>query len=234
MTRQGRPISRGSIRLIPWRVGLVASILIGGLLIWTGCSVEKNYEVLSFFFDGVPEPNAGAVGERRPGAAGAGALPIVSAHEAYVERRCDECHRGAGQFGLVAEGFGEIDAGVCMNCHGDVPREYPVMHGPVAAKECLWCHRAHESPYEHLLATPSPELCLDCHSFGVMSGPQIPEHMDLERSCLDCHLGHGGQTRWLLRESWPRAGEGAEPGRMESGSEKPDSSDAKPSEDAEL
>jgi predicted CXXCH cytochrome family protein len=203
VARQGRPTSHARVRRVRWRVALVASMLIGGLLIWTGCSVEKHYEILSFFFDGVPNPNTGALSGRAPGASGRGGtgLAIVSAHSAYVEHRCDECHRGAGQFGLVAEGFGTLDAGVCVNCHTDLLDQYEVIHGPVAAVACLWCHRPHESPYEHLLAKPAPELCIQCHSLGVMDSPPIPEHMDLERSCLDCHIGHGSDNRYLLRAS---------------------------------
>jgi hypothetical protein len=32
-----------------------------------------------------------------------------------------------------------------------------------------------------------------------MSLPQPPEHVDLDRDCLDCHQGHGGQQRYFLK-----------------------------------
>jgi predicted CXXCH cytochrome family protein len=166
-----------------------------------GCSVEKHYEVLSFFFDGVPQPGTGVPGGA--GAAGAGGRPapavIVSSHSAFTERRCEDCHGETGGFGLVVTGFSDLDATVCGNCHTQIMEEYPRMHGPVTAQECLWCHWAHESPYPHLLAQASPDLCLGCHGFELRGLPQPPEHVDLDRDCLDCHQGHGGQQRYFLK-----------------------------------
>jgi predicted CXXCH cytochrome family protein len=166
---------------------------------WIGCSVEEHYETLSFFFDGVPQP--AALSDRRTlgGAGGPGALQIVSSHSAFTDRRCAECHGGTGDFGFVVSGFERIDAGVCANCHSDVLQQFPVIHGPVAAGECLWCHQPHESPYADLLNLPSPRLCLDCHTPGTFSATEPPEHADLERDCLECHHGHGGADWTLLR-----------------------------------
>jgi predicted CXXCH cytochrome family protein len=185
------------------------------VIVFAGCSVEKNYELLSFFFDGVPEPATGVPGAADAADAGRRPAPprIVSSHSAYAERRCEACHGETGGFGLVVSGFSELDSMVCRKCHGQVPAEYRRMHGPVTAQECLWCHRPHESAYPHLLAQRSPELCLGCHGFELRSLPQPPEHEDLARTCLDCHRGHGGQQRYFLR---PREAVPADTGETES------------------
>jgi predicted CXXCH cytochrome family protein len=183
------------------RVLAALAVIGGGAAVWSGCSVEKHYETLSFFFDGVPNPDAARTTSALPGATDASgvALAVVSQHAAYEERRCSECHGETGEFAFRVSGFSDLTSEVCMRCHADVLDEYEVIHGPVAAQECLWCHQPHESPYEDLLSYAPPKLCLDCHNLGLMGSQQIPEHMDLERNCLDCHLGHGGATRAMLR-----------------------------------
>jgi predicted CXXCH cytochrome family protein len=181
------------------RVGAAVIVIGAGGALWSGCSVEKHYEVLSFFFDGVPDPNAPAGGRLVASGTPGVALAVVSQHSAFEERRCSECHGKTGEFAFRVSGFSDLSSAVCMKCHADVMEEHEVIHGPVAAQECLWCHQPHESPYEDLLSYTAPKLCLDCHSLGLMGSPPIPEHMDLERSCLECHFGHGGATRAMLR-----------------------------------
>lgn len=176
-------------------------LLLAGVAAWTACSVEKNYELLNFFFDGVPAPAAisdGApTGRTRPG--GPAAAVRVSAHTAYLQRRCAACHGDSARFGLFASGFTQLDASVCMQCHEPVLTAYPRVHGPVAAEACLWCHQPHESPYAFLLAAPSPDVCMRCHRLQMIEEAPQPHHEDLHRDCLDCHLGHGGPDRYFLR-----------------------------------
>jgi hypothetical protein len=47
----------------------------------------------------------------------------------------------------------------------------------------------------------SPDLCLACHRFELLGPRQPPEHEDLDRDCLDCHLGHGGERQYFLKPS---------------------------------
>jgi predicted CXXCH cytochrome family protein len=176
------------------------------LLGWAGCSIEKHYETLSFFFDGVPDPNA--PGRTIPGA-GNVRVAIVSRHTAFEERRCEACHAESGDFGFVVSGFRELGSESCLSCHADVNRQHPVMHGPVAQTECLWCHDPHESVHPHLMRDPAPPLCLGCHSLELDERPRITEHADLDRNCLDCHFAHGGVDLRLLKPDWPVAGPGA-------------------------
>jgi predicted CXXCH cytochrome family protein len=163
---------------------------------WLGCSVEKNYELLSFFFDGVPDPNAPELDQVR-GRRGGPRISVTS-HAPYRERLCKECHVGASDFGMTFAGFENVDRDVCLKCHEGETTAYRKMHGPVAAGDCLWCHRPHESRYAHLLRLDGPDLCADCHDPGLLS-PATPGHVEPERSCLDCHHGHGGDTAYFLR-----------------------------------
>jgi len=160
-------------------------------LAWAGCSVTtENYELLSFFFDGVPDPNAPML----PGASAAQIRqsPTYSSHAPFEEDRCAECHER--RFNL-----GPADSEICLKCHADVPNEQPLMHGPVAAVACLWCHTAHESPYQALLKGPPRDVCTTCHDEALLSAARVPEHApESTASCLDCHSGHGGTVRHFL------------------------------------
>jgi predicted CXXCH cytochrome family protein len=184
----------------PGRAGVLAALCVVLLAVWTGCSVEKHYKVLSFFFDGVPDPNAppeAAQGARpRPGVgrAGPGAVPAgpMVLHKPFAENKCDLCHtREAGD--MTA-----FNPQACLTCHQDSLRKYPRMHGPVVAGACLWCHAPHESPLAALLKAPSREICTQCHDAAVLS-PVPVAHMDKARDCLECHVGHGSAKPNLLR-----------------------------------
>jgi predicted CXXCH cytochrome family protein len=178
-----------------------AAFLLTVLGSWAGCSIEQHYGVLSFFFDGVPQPGSvttatggvGATGRRVPGTPAV----TVSAHTAYAERRCEDCHGPSTNFGFVVSGFSKLGNETCAQCHDDIQTAWPRVHGPVAAGDCLWCHQPHESPYPALLAQGSPDLCLQCHAFELEDSPSIP-HQDLRRDCLSCHRGHGGDAPYFL------------------------------------
>jgi predicted CXXCH cytochrome family protein len=158
-----------------------------------GCSVEKHHELLSVFFDGVPDPHAVQTDLL---AAADGGPTMVSAHSAYLERRCEVCHGGGTKFSFSAVGFDQLNEETCLTCHEDVVGEHPHMHGPVAAQVCMACHVPHFSRHVKLLSAGSPELCLDCHT---LQEPRSPAHEDLTRDCLTCHHGHGGQDPYMLR-----------------------------------
>ncbi|MHC4413764.1 MAG: cytochrome c3 family protein [Planctomycetota bacterium] len=182
---------------------LIAS-LAASAVIWCGCSIEKHYDALSFFFDGVPAPGTGATDAATGRSRRQGAPVIVSSHTAFAEARCSDCHGESVEFGLVTSGFSETSAEVCLKCHRPVLEEYPRMHGPVAAIACLWCHQPHDSVRPHLLILASPQVCLRCHGFQLKGPPRAPGHEDLDRDCLDCHHGHGGEAAYFLKP--PAAG----------------------------
>jgi len=101
------PSSRSNLR----RCILPAVALCG--LLWGGCSLERDYAMLSFFFDGVPAPMSESEAEALSSAGGAsggsaGSSSIVSAHSAYRERRCAECHGERARFGFQTAGFSDL------------------------------------------------------------------------------------------------------------------------------
>lgn len=160
--------------------------------VFLGCSPEKKYKVLSFFFDGVPAP-AGA-------ATGSSATLVMHQHKPYADGTCGKCHPSDDVQLSVTEAsdIAAVNASVCLRCHQNTPTEYEVMHGPVAIGQCLLCHAPHESPIAGLLRAPAIKLCSQCHSPEMMVADR-PEHKDSKADCLSCHVGHGGPKHGLLR-----------------------------------
>lgn len=168
-------------------------------LVWAGCSVEKHYELLSFFFDGVPNPNALPVTATAGGSAAMRTSATYTIHEPYKAEKCDACHKSL--FDRSA-----IEATVCLDCHEDVTDQYRVMHGPVAVGACLWCHVPHESAFPHLLKETDQKVCAQCHGPQMLDTERVPEHADETRGCLECHVGHGSEARHMLRPAGEREG----------------------------
>ena len=64
---------------------------------------------------------------------------IVFTHKPFAEEKCDACHSG-GVNALYRPLPQSVSSEVCLKCHKDATSNKPIMHGPVAAVECLWCH----------------------------------------------------------------------------------------------
>jgi len=183
-------------------VGLLL-LVVGGL--W-GCGTPRErYKVLSFFFDGVPDPDkpvAKATTQSVFAQQRVFGKAAVSVHAPFKQGLCDSCHKTAT--GAVMD-FGEAYKR-CETCHKETRKQYPRMHGPVALGECRLCHRAHESTEPHLLAADSIKLCTQCHDAQLLS-PKPWQHTDGETPCISCHSGHGGTEANLLNERgkkpWP-------------------------------
>jgi predicted CXXCH cytochrome family protein len=159
---------------------------------WVGCSVEKHYGLLSFFFDGVPDPTlvaSGADAVRLAKETGG----VFYTHLPYQQEQCNECH--LDRSGTFVTSLG---GDVCLKCHAGVMDEHRLMHGPVAAAACLYCHAPHESTVKPLLRANGPQVCTQCHEPNLLGTPRSPVHADMTRNCLDCHAGHGGSTRYFL------------------------------------
>ena len=165
-------------------------------LLALGCSVRKNYKTLSFFFDGVPDPNAPVKRLSTSSNAAAGSneqlpAPKMYRHKPYADGKCEECH-AADKKHLVT-----VKAELCLKCHAPAVKQYPVMHAPVAIGQCLWCHEPHESDSPQLLKTTAAQLCLQCHDPELLPS-DIKPHQSDQANCLACHVGHGGVKRSLL------------------------------------
>jgi predicted CXXCH cytochrome family protein len=206
MIRRGRPNSklcpsrwRRRDALAP-RVCLGVAVAIAGFAWVVGCTPERKYKVLSFFFDGVPDPNAPPVAAADSGAtAGLARANVLSSHVPFRDQQCNACHKGSE--GTQVR-FAAITSAVCLECHQDLGRKHAVAHEPVAQAECLWCHHPHESALPVLLKEPAPALCTQCHD-ELLLGDKPPEHKRPNVNCMHCHLGHGGATRAMLRPDAP-------------------------------
>lgn len=176
----------------------VAGLL--GLLLavpqWCGCTVTpENYETLSFFFDGVPDPTLPASTASLP-ANDPRRIASYSLHPPYAKEECDTCHRARNR---PTRNNGRL----CLECHESITTEHPRMHGPVVAMACLWCHNPHESVHKHLLRDTDAKVCGQCHTPDLLSPERVPEHAQPEASCLGCHSGHGGDAPYMLRAPDP-------------------------------
>lgn len=177
------------------------------------CNAGTRYKMLSFFFDGVPPPRGyparpgsqleekttstlraamAAGARRRAPAAVPTALPIVSTHPPVANKQCDQCHDTRRGLALFAN---EIQ--LCDRCHGKMRKEKKWNHGPINLGSCLPCHRAHDSPYPHLLDKPIPALCLGCHeepSLGKCPRGNPDKIPPKAAKCIDCHDPHRIQS----------------------------------------
>lgn len=167
--------------------------------------MEKNYDLLSFFFDGVPNPDALPIMASSGDPAAIRLSPTYTAHSPYLNGKCSECH-GRGFSPKV------IDVDVCVTCHEGVRDAYRYMHGPVAFGACLMCHVPHESAYKALLKVDSRALCMQCHEVSMLSVDTVAEHGDETARCLSCHVGHGDSQRYLLRDGSRPGSDGTQDG----------------------
>jgi len=183
-----------------------AAVLLSALVLaaaaWPGCTVTRdNYKTLALFFDGVPDPDAVPIGAGPLGPGSGPAAGMLSVHKPYAEDGCSECHDS----GLSMT---RNQSRVCAKCHEGKQNEHANMHGPVAAQACLWCHSPHESTRLHLLRDDDRVVCGSCHAPALLSAIKAPGHAEGGGACLECHTGHGGPERKMLRAA-PRGGGGA-------------------------
>ncbi len=185
------------------------------------CTALKKYEILSFFFDGVPDP-------RTPGTPDfIGPVPRIELrsltleeraklqeerlkkvevffHKPFQEKRCGDCHstapRGGNSQPTWRQGLSELRLPkklLCKKCHK--PPEEAFVHGPVAAGECAQCHEHHRSSYPHLLKVKNPDtLCARCHTGDTFVTRK--RHKTFEKgSCTECHDPHSSKRRYMIK-----------------------------------
>lgn len=181
------------------------AVLVGvGLLSGLGACArpEDRYRVLSFFFDGVPPPDAEANAARKAAEAAAqkaaaeAKVPrqviTVFAHTPFAKNECSGCHKSDIAAGLTAP----ADK-LCAGCHPTRTLGAGEPHAPVARGECLACHDAHQSAFPGVLAVAPEGLCDRCH--GPDKYPARAAHAAERGSdCLRCHAPHAG-GKALLR-----------------------------------
>lgn len=194
MRRGLAPSARGTL--------IVLAALLAIALALTACTEGTKYRVLSFFFDGVPKPGQAppkGAGPTEPGEAPAGpeaaARPATYVHPPFREDRCGACHSPTdGQL------YRSPQEGLCGSCHTDLPGSAPFVHGPVAVRDCLFCHHYHSSAYPKILLDDATALCFRCHDPADLT--QGPHHATVgSQPCIDCHDPHAGRDRFFLKRS---------------------------------
>ncbi len=165
------------------------------------CSPKSDYKTLSFFFDGVPDP------DKQDSIAQADSIRLAERqeltftkvvktefvlHPPYQEKECENCH-DKGQMGKLLEPL----PGLCYQCHESFGDQYKVVHGPVDAGFCIKCHSPHMSKNDFMLLRTGQDLCLDCHMAKDVFKNEV--HADIEdANCTECHNPHGGDDRFMF------------------------------------
>jgi len=188
----------------------VVSILLGLTLIVPACSSTARYRLLTFFLDGVPEPGASpqetapqTEGDEKPADASAAerlaSRREVYSHPPYRKHECGRCHNPA-----TGTTFSTQEEGLCQSCHG--PGQMPFLHGPVAVKDCLFCHHYHTSTYPKLLLVDVVSTCFRCHKRPDLT--EGPHHAQIDsQTCVECHDPHGGDDKFFLRSGEREVGQ---------------------------
>lgn len=189
---------------VPYKVILLAGLL--GVTLLAGlssCATQRRYELLTFFFDGVPDPNAPPPeksessskkqGPRAKTAADV-PLPLFFVHEPYAERSCDDCHESKFSQTLVKE-----PPALCFGCHGKMTKKMTFIHDPVKEGSCSDCHEPHKSRYEFLLTRSMPKLCGTCHD--SLWDLDVVHEPVRKGECASCHNPHGGTDKFFLVET---------------------------------
>lgn len=175
--------------------------------------MERDYKVLAFFFDGVPDPTKPQTPPgQRPQAAEANRFaapgdPMASKvvrHKPFVDEDCKACHQSNDPSQIYGS---QVAAGTCVTCHKDTADKPHVTHGPVVTGACGWCHDPHQSTEPALLRATATTVCMKCHESDMLS-THVAEHTRTDptvqghKTCTECHYGHGGPHPAMLKPAY--------------------------------
>jgi predicted CXXCH cytochrome family protein len=162
------------------------------VLMFSGCESRSSYKTLSFFFDGVPDPDKVANKGLGAGKEGLSAGWKGSIHGPFASKNCEACHNRTEGNALVLP----IDK-LCYKCHVLNFENMKWVHGPLVAGGCRVCHSPHKSGYPFLLDAPVEKLCYKCHERKAVLKNKA--HEDLTVGCIECHNPHASQQQFMLR-----------------------------------
>ena len=193
--------------------------------------IDASPKICVSCHDDVWAEATGSTVKHAPVADGDGCLNCHSPHASDVDSLlkglaydlCVDCHSVGG---LVDEqGRDLTDFGALLAAN-------PVVHGPVAARDCSACHTPHGGEIFRLLTTDYPEkfyapfdpenyaLCFSCHNEAVVSAEKTTTltgfrdgdrnlhfvHVNKEirgRTCRACHEVHAAPQEHLVRDGVP-------------------------------
>jgi predicted CXXCH cytochrome family protein len=163
------------------------------IILLGSCEPRTRYKTLSFFFDGVPDPDKVVSAPRDSRRQTAERLALkrkFSSHGPYEAKMCDACHqRATNALVLPIEEL-------CVKWHiMDIDKKY--LHGPVAAGGCRVCHDPHGTGRPFLLVSDAQKFCYYCHDENAVSATEA--HRDVEASCTECHDAHSADNRFFLK-----------------------------------
>jgi len=167
------------------------------ILSFFGCSPEKQHDNLSYFFDGVPDPNADKTDpdSLKKKVINDAKNQVVS-DETYIhppyKDECKMCHASGFSNKLL-----EKQPELCYICHEDMSKKFAYLHGPVASGFCTECHSPHTSKYKKLLVREGQNLCYFCHKKKDVLKNEAHASIE-ETKCWECHNPHGGSDRTIM------------------------------------
>ncbi len=171
--------------------------IIAAAALLAGCSADTRYRALSFFFDGVPAPDAaekqqkGAALKGRHSSAAQQGAKRYGEHGPYAAKLCEGCHLRGGSFKLLMP----VEE-LCFQCH-NIRIDRKTVHGPLASGGCRVCHEPHGSSYRFLLTSESSVFCVRCHNAADVE--QRAVHQDNPAECVECHNAHASDQPFLLK-----------------------------------
>jgi len=180
----------------------IVALLISFAFIITACNSSSNYAILSFFFDGVPDPNKPKVevktnvidstGIKKREAILKKAASKYILHGPYAAKLCGDCHNMNQGFSLLKKKHE-----LCYDCHDNYEKIPKFPHGPVLAGLCTECHHPHRSKNKFLLTETGNKLCFKCHLENDITENKF--HPSIGKgSCVTCHDPHGSNRRYFL------------------------------------
>ncbi len=173
-------------------------------------------------------------------------------HDATIkDKACVNCHNPHGA--NVEHLLITLPFDLCLTCHGvdgvtdnsggmltnfkKLLADNPVLHGPVANKDCSACHNPHGEEYFRLLNQEYPAkfyspydptyyaLCFECHEEKVFEEPRTEtltlfrdgdvnlhflhvNKVERGRTCRACHEVHASNQKHHIREGVPYGSKG--------------------------
>jgi predicted CXXCH cytochrome family protein len=183
---------------------LLPLVLLLTIMYFAGCTTTRRHHVLSFIFDGVPNPAEELAFHRGDTLSSSDAAHATENNDTIIavqfvyhapvkDKQCDACHDHNTMGNLTMP-----QPEVCYQCHEDFSITLKSLHGPVASGYCTACHDPHMAKEDDLLLRAGQSLCLYCHNSTLVLNNEV--HKDIGgANCTECHNPHGGEDRYMLR-----------------------------------